>query len=245
MNPRRLFNFVFELYNEKMANEKLRNLVNDLKNIGVLKTPEIIKAFLKIDRVDFLPENLKNLAYLDEALPIGQNQTISQPYTVAFMLELLEPKPGDKIMDVGTGSGWQTAMLAHIVAAGGKTLGVDEETPSVKEPVAGKVYAIERVLELCRFGRSNIAKYNFIEKGIVEWFCEDASKGLPQRAPFDKIIAAASVEKIPQSWPEQLKIGGRLVLPIENSIRLFIKKSKKNFASKEYPGFVFVPFIQE
>lgn len=216
-----------------MADEELKNLVNNLKNIGVLKTPAIIEAFLKIDRVDFVPDEIKNLAYFDEALSIGQGQTISQPYTVAFMLELLEPKAGEKIMDIGAGSGWQTALLAHIVS----------------KPALGKVFAIERVSELCTFGKANVFKYNFIKKEIVEWFCQDASDGLPEVAKknngFDKIIVAAEVAQIPEPWKEQLKIGGRLVLPIRNSIRLFIRKSKNDFLVQEYPGFVFVPFIRE
>ncbi|MEK9209369.1 MAG: protein-L-isoaspartate O-methyltransferase [Patescibacteria group bacterium] len=227
-----------------MANQELKNLIARLKIAGVLKTPAIIGAFLKIDRKDFLPENLKNLAYLDEALAIGEGQTISQPYTVAFMLELLEPKAGDKIMDIGAGSGWQTAILAEIVAAGGKTLGVSTSTPSVKEPAAGKVYAIERLPELCAFGKDNVSKYNFIESGIVEWFCQDASSGLLQFMPFDKIIVAAEVDKIPESWKKQLKVGGKIVAPIKNSIWLFIKNSEAGWKTKEYPGFVFVPFIK-
>lgn len=229
-----------------MANEKLENLVNNLKALGVLKTPAIIEAFLKIDRKDFVPEEIKNLAYFDEALAIGQSQTISQPYTVAFMLELLEPKAGEKILDIGAGSGWQTAILAEIVSkpAPGETLGVDEKTPSVKEG-AGKVFAIERIPELCAFGKANVSKYSFIEKEIVEWFCQDASSGLPQLAPFDKIIVAAEVDKIPELWKKQLKLGGKIVAPIKNSIRLFTKKSENDFLVQEYPGFVFVPFIRE
>ena len=113
----------------------------------------------------------------------------------------------------------------------------------------GKVYAMERVPELCDFGRSNITKYNFIEKNIVECFCQDASDGLPKTAKkingFDKIIAAAELEKIPEAWKKQLKIGGRIVAPIKNSIGLFVKKSPKDFEMKEYPGFAFVPFIKE
>ncbi|KKS15890.1 MAG: Protein-L-isoaspartate O-methyltransferase [Parcubacteria group bacterium GW2011_GWB1_41_6] len=246
-----------------MANEKLRNLVNNLKNIGVLKTPAIIEAFLKIDRADFVPEEIKNLAYFNEALAIGLSQTISQPYTVAFMLELLEPKLGDKIMDIGSGSGWQTALLAHIVSqlmAEKKEVQPLPQAPASPElqrgeqhevePLnMGKVYAMERVPELCDFGRSNITKYNFIEKNIVECFCQDASDGLPKTAKkingFDKIIAAAELEKIPEAWKKQLKIGGRIVAPIKNSIGLFVKKSPKDFEMKEYPGFAFVPFIKE
>src|SRR3989339_1715567 len=126
-----------------MANEKLRNLVNNLKNIGVLKTPAIIEAFLKIDRADFVPEEIKNLAYFNEALAIGLSQTISQPYTVAFTLELLEPKMGDKILDIGSGSGWQTALLAHLV---GKN---------------GKIFSVEIISELFKWGKKNVESLGF------------------------------------------------------------------------------------
>ena len=88
-----------------------------LQESGVLKTPLIIDAFNAIDRKDFLPENIQDMAYSDEALPIGEGQTISQPYTVAFMLGLLDPRPGHIVLDVGAGSGWQTALLAHIVSS--------------------------------------------------------------------------------------------------------------------------------
>ena len=96
-------------------------LIDSLVEQGWLKTPRIIKAFRKIKRIDFLPEDMKDLAELNEALPIGYGQTISQPLVVAFMLELLEPKPGDKILDIGAGSGWTTALLAEIVSQQGKS----------------------------------------------------------------------------------------------------------------------------
>ena len=106
----------------------MEELVKNLKSSGVLKSPKIIEAFLKVDRKDFVPKDMKASAYLDQALSIGHSQTISQPYTVAFMLELLEPKEGDpstslrasKIMDIGYGSGWASALLAHIVGERGK-----------------------------------------------------------------------------------------------------------------------------
>lgn len=213
-------------------------LVQHLIKIGVLKTPEIIEAFKMIDRADFVPENIRDLAYIDEALPIGEGQTISQPYTVAFMLELLQPRPGDNIFEVGYGSGWQTALLAQIVGG---------FTPDRK----GKIYAMEIVKNLCEFGKNNITKYNFIKKGIVETFCQDASSGLPAIAKkigdFDKIIAAAALTGVRNTainaWKEQLKIGGRVVVPIGQSIWLFIKKSATEFESYEYPGFSFVPYI--
>ncbi len=207
-------------------------LISHLRETGVLKTPLIIDAFKNIDRAKFVPESMRQFSYIDEALTIGQSQTISQPYTVAFMLELLEPQSGEKILDIGAGSGWQTCLLAHIVGdppAGG-----------------GKVFAMEIVPELCKFGKKNVIQYSFIEKGIVEWICNDASKGLIEKAPFDKIIAAAALDEgVPQEWKDQLKVGGRIVVPVKESIWLFIKKSEDSFETKEYPGFVFVPFVHK
>lgn len=201
-------------------------LLDDLIKRGWLKTEKIIKAFEEIKRIDFLPENVKDLAELNEALPIGWGQTISQPLVVAFMLELLKPEKGDKILDVGSGSGWTSALLAHIVG---------------KE---GKIIAIEIIPELTEFGKKNVKKYNFVEKGIVKFVCADGSRGYENEAPFDKILASASARQVPKAWKEQLKIGGRIVTPIGSSIWLFLKKSDKEFEGTEYPGFVFVPLIE-
>lgn len=202
------------------------NLVDDLIKEGWLKTDIIIKAFREIKREDFVPEDIKNLAELNEALPIGFGQTISQPLTVAFMLELLQPAAGDKILDVGAGSGWTAALLAEI--AGEK----------------GKVVAIEVILKLKEFGEKNVAKYGFIEKGVVEFVCADGSKGFQKYSPYDKIlVSAASSSGIPEELKKQLKIKGKLVCPIGNSIWLFVKKNEKEFEKKEYPGFVFVPLV--
>ncbi len=201
--------------------------VSDFIKQGVLKTPRIIEAFKKIDRADFvLPEN-RDDAYIDAPLPIGERQTISQPYTVAFMIELLQPKSGDKIFEVGFGSGWQTALLAEIIRE------------------SGKVFAVERIKELFEFGAKNISKYNFIKKGIVRTILGDATMGLKKYAPFDKIIAGASAQEIPEEWLKELKVGGRLVIPVRNSIWLYIKKSEKEFEKQEFPGFVFVPLVSE
>ncbi len=202
-----------------------------------LKTPRIITAFRQIKRIDFLPETLKDLAETNEALPISSGQTISQPLVVAFMLELLEPKAGEKVLDIGSGSGWTTALLAEIVGP------------------KGKVIAIDIIPELVEFGKNNVAKYNFIEKGIVEFICADGSKGYPveedksSSSPFasarvyDKILISAAAQKLMPAWQTQLKIGGRIVVPIDNSIWLFIKKTATEFERREYPGFVFVPLI--
>ncbi len=211
-------------------------LIDDLIREGWLKTPSIIEAFRKIKRVDFLPQDMKNLAELNEALPIGFGQTISQPLVVAFMLELLEPKEGEKILDIGSGSGWTTALLAHIVS---------QKENSKSQIPKGKIIAIEVIPELMEFGKKNVEKYNFVEKGIVEFICADGSKGYKKEAPFDKILASATAKELPESWKKQLKVGGRIVTPIGSSIWVFVKKDEKNFDEYEHPGFVFVPLISK
>lgn len=193
-----------------------KNLIDFLIKSNYLKTPRIINAFKKIDRADFVLEKYKAEAYENYPLSIGHGQTISQPATVAFMLELLQPESDDKILDIGSGSGWQTALLAYL---------------------AKQVFAIERVPELVEFAKNNIKKFNFKN---IKFICADGSKGLPKQAPFDKIIAAASAEEMPKILKEQLTENGRLVLPIKNSIWLITKKTKK-----EFPGFIFVPLIED
>jgi len=200
-------------------------LIDSLIEDRWLRTDSIIAAFRKIKRVDFLPEHLKNSAELNTALPIGHGQTISQPLVVAFMLEQLQPKLGDKILDVGSGSGWTTALLAEIVGP------------------KGKVFAIEIVPELMEFGKDNVKKYDFIKKRRIQFFCTDGSKGLPSKAPFNRILASASAESIPSAWRKQLKVGGRIVAPIGSSIFVLEKKSKKEFEESEFPGFLFVPLV--
>lgn len=201
-------------------------LIEDLAEEGVLHTKATIDAFYAIHRKEFLPSSLERQAGIDAPLSIGYNQTISQPYTVAFMLELLKPERGQKIMDVGYGSGWTSALLAHIVGR------------------KGKVYSIEIIPELCAMGKANIAKFNFIKRGIVKTFCQDGSRGLASHAPFERILVSAQASKIPQPWIDQLAKGGRLVAPIGESVWCFEKKDKE-VKGKEYPGFRFVPLTHE
>ena len=206
-----------------MTHEKL---IQELKDENYLKTPSIIQAFEKVNRKNFVPEDQEEYAYLNSALPIGHKQTISQPLVVAFMLELLEPKRGEKILDIGSGSGWQTALLAHIV-------GKD-----------GKVIAIERLPELVQSAKANLANYpKLLER--IEMLDGNASKGFEQNAPYDKIIAAASAKKIPNEWKEQLKIGGQIVAPVRESIIRLEKTSADKFEKKEFYGFAFVPLISK
>jgi protein-L-isoaspartate(D-aspartate) O-methyltransferase len=198
------------------------NLIDDLIRQGYLRTPEIISAFRRIKRKDFVRAEFISNAGLNEPLPIGYGQTISQPLTVAFMLELLQPKKGDKILDIGSGSGWTTALLAEIVGE------------------KGKVYGIELIPELKEFGEKNVSKYNFIQKGIVKFIQGDGSKGLPEKSPFDKILVSAAADEIPQTLKKQLNVGGRLVIPVVDSIYLIIRNFE-GYKEKKYFGFSFVP----
>lgn len=204
----------------------MENLIQKLIDEEYLKSTRIINAFHRIKREDFLPPELKSEAGVNQPLPISHGQTISQPLTVAFMLELLQPKLGEKILDVGSGSGWQTALLAEIVGPG------------------GFIYAVERIPELEAFGRKNVAAYGF---GNVESVCADGTTGYKKAAPYDKIIVAAAAERgIPDILRQQLKVGGRLVIPVgkyEQDMVVIDKMSSKDFKEKRYPGFQFVPLV--
>jgi protein-L-isoaspartate(D-aspartate) O-methyltransferase len=207
------------------------SLVDKLIEDAILKTPVIISAFKKIRRVDFLPARLAPSADLDEPLPIGHGQTNSQPFTVAFMMEKLQPRPGDRILDVGCGSGWTSALLAEIV---GKK---------------GRVYGIEVVPELAKLAETNIKKYDFTATGRVKIFTGDGRCGLEGFAPFDKISVSAATEKIPEPLLAQLKIGGRMILPLGRQSKvqalvLIEKIEDGELKRTEFPGFMFVPLIK-
>ena len=202
----------------------MKKLIEELMSMGYLKTPRIIEAFRKVDRKDFILEDLQHEAYGNYPLPIGDGQTISQPLTVAFMLELLNPAEGDKILEVGAGSGWQTALLAELVGR------------------KGKVVAIERIPKLAKMAQRNLARYKYTQ---IELVLGDGAEGYDRQAPYDKIIAAASASSIPKAWEKQLKISGIAVFPLGNSIYLITKTKENRFERKEYPGFVFVPLIRD
>ena len=199
-----------------------QELVEYLKNIGILKSPEIISAFNCIDRIDFVKPEDKSFAYEDVPLSIGYEQTISQPLTVGFMIEELEPKKGDTVLDIGSGSGWTTALLSHIVGEKGIVIG------------------LELVSELIEFGRTNLQKYKLNQARI-----EKSEKGILGKPgeKFNRILVSASARKIPEDLIMQLENGGTLVIPVENSILKISKDSDRIVNIQEFPGFVFVPLL--
>ncbi len=211
-----------------------KSLADFLKKKGFLESESVYKAFLSIDRKDFVPSNLKSHAYEDAPLSIGEGQTISQPSVVAFMMEKLMVEEGQNILDIGCGSGWTTALLAQITSDG------------KKENSNGKVTAIEIIPELKEFGEKNVSKYDFINNNIVKIFCYDGYKGFLQEAPYDRILVSAALPEIggiPFSWKEQVKENGVIVVPIENSIFKLVKK-EGTFIQEEYFGFSFVPLVK-
>ena len=198
-------------------------LVEHLISSGALKTSALINAFRAIDRAHFVRPMNAHEAYGDYPLPIGGGGTISQPSTVAFMLELLAPARGDTILDVGSGSGWTTALLAEIVGPKGRVIGV------------------EIVPELVQFGQENLAKYNVANAEIVA--ARDGVLGLPNRGPFDKILVSAAAEELHEELVEQLKSGGRMVIPVGNSVWKIEKRADGTIDREEFSGFVFVPLV--
>lgn len=218
--------WIYSAFYDFFTKMRKKQLLNELIRAKVLNNPLIIKAFEKVDRADFVLPEFSDAAYLDQPLPIGFKQTISQPLTVALMLEWLAPRAGEKILDIGCGSGWVTALLSIIVGRKGKVIG------------------IERVPELAEFAKINIAKYPVLCRisAIVQG---NGATGYGKEAPFDRIIAAASAKEISLSWKEQLKIGGRIVAPVRNSIIIIDKISEKEYQQTEYWGFAFVSLIND
>lgn len=205
---------------------KHRGMRNQLADVLIRKgiaNTQVLDAIRAIPRHLFMDSSFEAHAYQDKAFPIGADQTISQPYTVAFQTELLNVCANQKILEIGTGSGYQTAILLKLKA---------------------KVYSIERQLEL--FKKTNIffKKLGYRPKKII---FGDGYKGLPEEAPFDGIIVTAGAPEVPKALMSQLKIGGRLVIPVgvdEQIMTLFVRKSATEFEKKEFGSFRFVPLLQ-
>ena len=202
--------------------------INKLISEGYLKSDLIIDAFSEIGRTEFIPKELESEANADVPLPIGYGQTISQPRTVAFMFELLDPGRDQNVLDIGSGSGWTTAMLCYIVGR------------------AGQVTALERIKELMELGKRNVAKYNYLkdeENGIAEFHLGNGKEGFEKNAPYDRILVSASAIIIPEDLKKQLKIGGKMVITIKSNLVYLEKKGENEFAEEHFPGFAFVPLV--
>jgi protein-L-isoaspartate(D-aspartate) O-methyltransferase len=199
-----------------------RQLVDHMMAYGALRSSSIVEAFLRCDRVDFVPMQLYQEAYQDHPLPIGEGQTISQPSTVAIMLELLNPQVGNRVLDIGSGSGWTTALLAHIV-------GKD-----------GFVEGVERVPYLVDYGRRSLSKAHVSNASIES--AKEGILGKPGRL-YDRILVSASAADVPTSLFDQLKDGGVLVAPVLSSVWRFRKEKYGTLKAYEFPGFTFVPLI--
>ena len=200
-----------------------QKLVRTISKKGI-KDEAVIDAIGKIPRHLFMDSSFLDHAYQDKAFPIAADQTISQPYTVAFQTELLQVKKGDKILEIGTGSGYQTAVLCELVA---------------------KVYSIERQRELYKKTKVFLAQIGYRPKYLS---FGDGYKGLKEYAPYDKIIVTAGAPFVPNPLLAQLKVGGRLVIPVGEDVQvmtLFIRKSNKEFEKKEFGDFRFVPLLED
>ena len=208
---------------DSFKHKGLRNkLIEELSEKGIIDSG-VLNAISKIPRHLFMDSGFIDHAYKDKAFPIGSGQTISQPFTVAFQTQLLEIKKGNKILEIGTGSGYQAAVLCEMGA---------------------KVYTIERIRELYRKTSSFLPSINYYPKKMIYG---DGYEGLEEEAPFDGIIVTAGASKIPEKLLLQLKVGGRMVVPIGENVQkmvLYIKKSETNFEIKNFGDFQFVPMLK-
>lgn len=204
-----------------MYESKREALVEKIKAKGI-KNKDVLDAMLKVERHLFVLKALELHAYEDVALYHLDGQTISQPYTVAFMTELLSVKPGDKVLEIGTGSGYQAAILLALGA---------------------KVFSIEKSVTLFNHTRKLFEQLNL--KANLK--LGDGTIGWEEHAPYDGIIVTAGSKKIPKAFLKQLNIGGRLVIPVgskeSQSIKLIKKISDTDFTYKDYPNFKFVPLV--
>ncbi len=199
-----------------------KKLVETVQNKGI-KNPKILEAIGKVPRHYFMDSGFIEFAYRDQAFPIGAGQTISQPYTVAFQTELLQVTIHDKILEIGTGSGYQCAILLELGA---------------------KVYTIERQRELYLKSRTLLNKIGY----NPYFFYGDGYKGLAGQAPFDKILITAGAPEIPKDLLKQLKIGGRMVVPTGGSggqvMTTVDRISEKDYKENEHGYFAFVPMLK-
>lgn len=200
-----------------------RHLVEQLRNKGITDE-EVLSAIGSVPRHLFMDSGFESHAYQDKAFPIAAEQTISQPYTVAFQSQLLQVQKGQSILEIGTGSGYQTAVLT--------LLGAD-------------VYSIERQHQLYRYSMRQLPKLGYRSKKLV---FGDGYKGLPEFAPFDRILVTAGAKEVPKALLNQLVIGGRMVIPVGTETQemiLMVRTSAKEFEKHKHGTFRFVPMLTD
>ena len=209
---------------DTLKHQGLRNkLVKTIKDKGI-KSEAVLKAIGKVPRHHFMDSGFLDHAYVDKAFPIAADQTISQPYTVAFQTELLQVKKGDVILEIGTGSGYQTAVLLELGA---------------------KVYTIERQQELFKKTSQFLPKIGYRPKKLI---FGDGYQGYEEAAPYNGIIVTAGAPFVPKPLLSQLAVGGRLVIPVGDDIQimtLIIRKSETEFEKHEFGEFRFVPLLED
>ena len=202
------------------------DMVRDQLQRRGVKDPAVLAAMEQVPREAFVPERLQEMSYQDSPLPIGEGQTISQPFIVARMIERLELTPEDNVLEIGTGSGYGAAILGRI---------------------ADTVYTVERRASLAEAAREKLEKLGYDNIHVV---VGDGSLGWPESAPYDAIVGTAGAPKIPEPLKEQLSVGGRLVLPVgtipEQQVLIRLRKNGKDrFEQKEMEAVRFVPLVGE
>ena len=204
-----------------MYKQQRFELIESLRLKGI-KDELFLQAVLNVEREKFIPSGVRQHAYKDIALPIGYGQTISQPYTIAVMTEALQIKKGDKVLEIGTGSGYQAALLYEMGA---------------------KVYSIERHIDIYNEVLKRFEKLSI----RVHCRCSDGSMGWESYAPFDKIIVTAGAPNVPEALKKQLTIDGKMVIPVgsmsSQTLKILTKTATDEFEIEEIPSFVFVPLI--
>jgi len=207
-----------------MYEKEGEELIKHLTQWGYLTKPEITEAFRKVPRHEFVPENLRDYAYADQPLPIGHGQTISAPSMIAIMLNSLELKPGQKVLEIGAGSGYNAALTAEIVGP------------------EGKVFTIERIAELAEFGRANLQKTGY---GRVQVIVGDGTRGYKKEAPYDRILVTACAPDIPRPLIEQLKAGGKIAAPVGQHYiyQRWVVADKRGEKKRDFGGCSFVPLV--
>ena len=200
-----------------------RHLVEQLRKKGITDE-EVLSAIGSVPRHLFMDSGFESHAYQDKAFPIAAEQTISQPYTVAFQSQLLQVQQGESVLEIGTGSGYQTAVLTML---------------------GGNVYSIERQHQLYRYSMRQLPKLGYQPKKLV---FGDGYKGLPEFAPFERILVTAGATEIPKALLDQLSIGGRMVIPVGTGTQemiLIVRISTKEFEKQKHGTFRFVPMLND